>query len=152
MGQHFGILICYFPQNRNEFNFALKISKRLYGQNTFLRKCPKERERQANESRFLIWFSKNYLIHISVCLFFVLLFFPWFCYWKMMLAILNFFADVNFTVKSRFFSRESGGTMRVKFPGKRKVTTTYWRFRSALPASSMVNRVINDIVTRNITT
>ena len=68
-----------------------------------------------------------------------------------MLAILNFFAGVNFTVKSRFFSRERGGAMRVEFPGKRKVTTTYRRFRSALPGSSTVNRVKNDIVTRNIT-
>ena len=43
----------------------------------------------------------------------------------MMFAILNFFAGVNFTFKSRFFSRERGGTMKVEFPGKRKVTTAY---------------------------
>ena len=41
--------------------------------------------------------------------------------------------------------------MKVEIPGKRKVTTAYWRFRSPLPGSSMVNRVINDIVTQNIT-
>ena len=43
----------------------------------------------------------------------------------MMLAILNFFAGVNFTVKSRFFSKERGGNMKVEFPGKRKVKTAY---------------------------
>ena len=68
-----------------------------------------------------------------------------------MFATLNFFAGINFTVKSRFFSRERGGTMKVEIPGKRKVTTAYWRFRSPLPGSSMVNRVINDIITQNIT-
>ena len=41
----------------------------------------------------------------------------------MMFAMLNFFAGINFTVKSRFFGRERGGSMKVKFAGKRKVTT-----------------------------
>ena len=151
MGKHFAILICYFSQNRNEFNFALKISKRLYRQNRFLRKFPKERERQMKVD-FSIWFLKNYLILISVCLFFVPLFSPWFCYWKMMFAILNFLAGSNFTVKSRFFSWERGGSKKVEFAGKKKVTTACRRFSSALPGSSMVNRIKYDIVTRNITT
>ena len=42
-----------------------------------------------------------------------------------MFAILNFLAGVNFTVKSTFFSRERGGSMKVNFPGKREVTTSY---------------------------
>ena len=48
-----------------------------------------------------------------------------------MFAILNFFSGVNFTVKSRYFSRERerererGGTMKEEIPGKRKVTTAY---------------------------
>ena len=69
----------------------------------------------------------------------------------MMFAILNFFAGANYTVKSRFFSRERGESMKVEFSGKTKVKTAYWRFRSALPGSSVVNRIINDIVTQNIT-
>ena len=150
LGKIPGFLFATFPKIEMSSTSRWKISKRFYGQNSFLRKCPKERERQMKVG-FRIWFSKKHSIHISVSFFFVSVFPPWFCYWRMMLAILNFFTDVTFTDKNRFFSRERGGSMKVKVQGKTKVTTAYWRFRSALPGSSMANRIMNDIVTRNIT-